>query len=142
MRREYGPGIRVGITGLAPVARRHYVRGMQFFARMSPLRALRDLRLFLHQRQKHELFFLFLSMFMTGLLLIGFAKDSRVEKIYKPEIIYVQQWRLDRTDDEIRAQQAIDGPIKQKMIDEREKRLAERRAQFQRLEEKMDKWGL
>jgi hypothetical protein len=128
--------------GLAVAAARAYVARMQFFARLSPFRAVRDLRLFLHQRQKHELFFLFLSVFMTGLLLIGFAKDSKVEKVYKPDIIYVQQWRLDRSDAEIRAQQAIDAPIKQKQIEEREKALAERQASFKRLEDKMKKWGL
>ena len=115
---------------------------MAFFARMNPLRALRDLRLFLHQRQKHELIFLFLSVVMTGLLLIGFAKDSQVEKVYKPDIIYVQQWRLDRTDAEIRAQQAIDAPIKQKAIDEQRKREEEMRAAFKRMDDKLNKWGL
>lgn len=115
---------------------------MQFFARMSPFRAVRDLRLFLHQRQKHELFFLFVSIVMTGLLLVGFAKDSKVEKQYRPDIVYVQQWRLDRTDAEIRAQQAIDGPIKQKRIEAHEKALAERQAAFKRLDDKMTKWGL
>ncbi len=115
---------------------------MEFFARMSPLRAVRDLRLFLHQRQKHELIFLFISIVMTGLLLIGFWKDSHIEKEYRPEIVYVQQWRLDRSDAQIRAQQAIDAPIKQKMIDEREKALAERQAAFKRLDDKMTKWGL
>lgn len=115
---------------------------MHFFARMSPLRAVRDLRLFLHQRQKHELIFLFLSIFITGLLLIGFAKDSKIEKEYRPNIVYVQQWTLDRTDAEIKAQQAIDAPIKQKRIDEEKRRREERQAAFKRLESKMDKWGL
>lgn len=115
---------------------------MQFFARMSPLRAVRDLRLFLHQRQKHELIFLFLSVVLTGLLLIGFAKDSRVEKVYRPEIVYVQQWRLDRSDAEIVAQQAIDGPIKQKRIDEENRRREELRASFQRADDRLKKWGL
>lgn len=128
--------------GLASAGSRHYVGSMQFFARMSPLRAVRDLRLFLHQRQKHELIFLFLSVLLTGLLLIGFAKDSKVEKVYRPEIIYVQQWRLDRTDAEIIAQQAIDAPIKQKQIDEENRRRAELRASFQRAEDKLKKWGL
>lgn len=115
---------------------------MQFLARMSPLRAVRDLRLFLHQRQKHELVFLFLSVLMTGLLLIGFAKDSKVEKPYRPEIIYVQQWRLDRTDAEIIAQQAIDAPIKQKLIDEENQRRAELRASFQKVDDRLKKWGV
>ncbi len=115
---------------------------MQFFARLSPFRAVRDLRLFLHQRQKHELIFLFIAIIMTSLLLIGFWKDSRIEKEYRPDIVYVQQWRLDRTDAEIRAQQAIDGPIKQKQIDAMNKALAERQAAFKRLDDKMTKWGL
>ncbi|WP_066777417.1 MULTISPECIES: hypothetical protein [unclassified Sphingomonas] len=115
---------------------------MQFFARMSPFRAVRDLRLFLHQRQKHELIFLFLSVILTGLLIIGFAKDSSVEKVYKPEIVYVQQWRLDRTDAEIRAQQAIDAPIKQKQMDEQKRRQEELRASFQKVDDKLKRWGL
>ena len=119
----------------------HYVQPMQFFARMSPFRAVRDLRLFLHQRQKHELIFLFLSVILTGLLIIGFAKDSSVEKVYKPEIVYVQQWRLDRTDAEIRAQQAIDAPIKQKQMDEQKRRQEELRASFQKVDDKLKRWG-
>lgn len=115
---------------------------MQFFARMSPFKAVRDLRLFLHQRQKHELAFLCLSVVLTGLLLIGFAKDSKVEKVYKPEIVYVQQWRADRTDAEIIAQQAIDAPIKQKQIDDQKRRQEELRASFKKLDDKMTKWGL
>mgnify|MGYP001807139828 CR=1 FL=1 len=115
---------------------------MAFFARMNPFRAVRDLRLFLHQRQKHELIFLVVSVVLTGLLLIGFAKDSKVEKVYKPDIVYVQQWRLDRTDAEIRAQQAIDGPIKQKAIDAQKKREEEMRASFKRMDDKLNNWGL
>lgn len=119
-----------------------YVPVMQFLARMSPFRAIRDLRLFLHQRQKHELVFFVLSVVLTGLVLIAFAKDSKIEKVYRPNIVYVQQWRLDRTDAEIRAQQAIDAPIKQKKIDDQKRREAELQAQFKRLDDKLTKWGL
>lgn len=130
------------IKGVAATHGKPYVTPMHFFARLSPIRAVRDLRLFLHQRQKHELIFLFVSIVMTGLLLIGFWKDSRVEKEYRPDIVYVQQWRLDRTDAEIRAQQAIDAPIKQKQIDAQKKFAAERQASFKRLDDKMKAWGL
>jgi hypothetical protein len=119
-----------------------YVPFMQFFARMSPFRAIRDLRLFLHQRQTHELVFFVLSVVLTGLVLVAFAKDSKIEKVYRPNIVYVQQWRLDRTDAEIRAQQAIDAPIKQKKIDDQKRREAELQAQFKRLDDKLTKWGL
>lgn len=114
---------------------------MNFFARMNPLNAVRDLRLFLHQRQKHELIFLFLAIVATTVIVGVFAKDSRIKKEYNPTIIYVQQWRLDRTDAQIRAQQAIDAPIKQKQIDDLARRQAERQAQFKRLDDKLTKWG-
>lgn len=115
---------------------------MNFFARFAPLRAIRDLRLFLHQRERHELAFLALSVVLTGLLLIGFMKDSRVEKVYKPDIIYVQQWRADRSDAEIRAQQAIDAPKERAAIEAQKKREAEMRASFKRMDDKLNAWGL
>ena len=115
---------------------------MQFFTRLSPIRAIRDLRLYLHQRQPHELGFLALAVVMTGLLLIGFMKDSRVERVYKPDIVYVQQWTLDRTDDQIRAQQKIDQAKKDKEQAELKRRQAETQAEFKRLDDKLERWGL
>ena len=115
---------------------------MAFFARLNPLRAIRDLRLFLHQRQPYELGFLALAIVLTGLLVIGFAKDSAIEKEYRPQIVYVQQWRLDRSDAEIRAQQAIDAPIKQKAIDEQKAREAKLQADFKKLDDRLSRWGL
>ncbi|MFT3977148.1 MAG: hypothetical protein QM688_08570 [Sphingomonas bacterium] len=115
---------------------------MQFFARMSPLRALRDLRLFLHQRQPHELLFLVLALLITGFFIFAFIKDSHVEKVYKPDIIYVQQWRLDRTEAEIRAQQKIDQAQKEKDEAAQEKEQAKTRAEFKRLDDKLKRWGI
>lgn len=115
---------------------------MHFFARMNPLNAVRDLRQFLRQRQKHELVFFVISIALTWLILIGFSKDSNIVPEYEPKIIYVQQWRLDRTDAEIRAQQAIDGPIKQKQIDDLKRRQDARKAQFKRLDDKLNEWGI
>ena len=42
---------------------------MQFFARLSPLRAARDLRLFFHTRERYEWGFLALSVAITNWLL-------------------------------------------------------------------------
>lgn len=119
-----------------------YIVSMQFFTRLSPVRAIRDLRLYLHQRQPHELGFLALAVVLTGLLLIGFMKDSQVERVYKPDIVYVQQWTLDRTDDQIRAQQKIDQAKKDKDQAELKKRQAETQAEFKRLDDKLERWGL
>ena len=115
---------------------------MQFFARMSPLRALRDLRLFLHQRQPHELGFFALAVLITAFFIFAFIKDSTVEKVYKPDIIYVQQWSLDRTTAEIRAQQKIDQAKKDKEQAALEKEQAKTRAEFQRLDDKLKRWGI
>lgn len=114
---------------------------MKYFSRLSPLSAIRDLRVFLSHRQKHELAFLALSLVLTGLLIGGFVKDSRIERVYKREIIYVESWPATRTDEEVRAQQAKDLPGEIERKKAFEKRQAERRAQFKRIDDKLVSWG-
>lgn len=115
---------------------------MQFFARMSPLRAYRDLRLFLATRQRHELLFLAMSIAITAFLLYAFARDSHVEKVYKPDIIYVEQWKLDRTDAQIVAQQKVDQAKRDVEEARLKKAQAERQAQFKRLDDKLSRMGI
>ena len=115
---------------------------MTFFARLSPIRAIRDLRVFLGQRRPYELGFLVLSIVITGVILIGFAKDSHFEKAYKPDIIYVQQWKLDRTDEQIRTQQVIDQAKKDKDTAEIKRQQAALQAQWKRLDDKLNRWGI
>lgn len=115
---------------------------MGFFSRFSPVRAYRDLRFFLSLRQPYELGFLVLAMAITGFFVYAFAYDSSIEPVYKPNIIYVEQWRADRTDAEIIAQQKIDEPIRQKALAEQRKADEERRAAFQRVDKKLEAWGL
>lgn len=115
---------------------------MKYFSRLSPVAAVRDLRVFLSHRQPHELGFLALSLVITGLLIGGFLKDSRVEKVYRREIIYVESWPASRTDAEVRAQQAKDLPgeiARKKAIEQRQ---AERRAQFKKLDDRLEGLGL
>lgn len=119
-----------------------YLPPMNFFSRMSPFTAIRDLRVFLSHRQKHELAFLALSVVITTLLIAGFVKDSHIEKVYKRDIIYVQNWRADRTDEEVRAQQAKDLPGELARKEAFAKKQAERRAQFKRVDDKLESWGL
>lgn len=115
---------------------------MQFFRRLSPVRAYRDLRFFLAQRPPYEMGFLALAMVVTGFFVYGFVRDSNVAPAYKRDIIYVQQWRADRTDAEIRAQQKIDEPIKQKRLAAERARAEETRAMFRKMDNQMDRWGL
>jgi hypothetical protein len=115
---------------------------MRYFSRFSPVAAYRDLRFFLGSRRPHEMWFLAASLAVTGFLIYAFARDSYVEPVYRPQITYVQNWELTRTDAEIRAQQAIDEPIKQARLKrEREAREA-KQAAFKKVDDAMTRWGL
>lgn len=113
-----------------------------FFSRLSPIRAVQDLRIFLSHRQPYELGFLVLAIAMTMLIIAGFVKDSHFERPYKRDIIYVQSWRADRSDAEVRAQLAKDAPIEKARRDEFLKAQEERKASFKRYDDALKKWGL
>ena len=115
---------------------------MQFFARFSPIRAVQDLRLFLSLRQPHELAFLFLSIVITTLLIAGFVKDSRVERPFKRDIQYFSSWPADRSDAQIKLDQIRDMALKTKTDATLEKRQADLKASFKRVDDKMTQWGL
>ncbi|WP_375404333.1 hypothetical protein [uncultured Sphingomonas sp.] len=115
---------------------------MQFFARLSPIRAFLDLRRFLNGREPYELGFLLLAMMVTGFFVYAFAFDGQIEETYTPDIIYVEQYRLDRTDAQITAQQKIDGAIKAERLAERRKLELERQASFKRLDDNLKSVGL
>lgn len=114
---------------------------MRYLARFSPVVAYRDLRLFLSHRQPHELWFGILAILVTAAVLFAFVKDSRFERVYKPNIVYVQQWKADRSDDQIVAQQKADQPAIDKRRAEIEARQKDRQAQFKRLDDKLKAYG-
>lgn len=109
---------------------------MTFLKYISPLRAIRDLRRFLAQRKPYELWFMMLAMALTLVILWMFVKDSHVETPYKRDIIYVQQWRADRSDAEIKAQLAKDLPGELKRKEALKKAQEKRAAEFK----KYDDW--
>ncbi|MBR0553180.1 hypothetical protein [Stakelama marina] len=116
---------------------------MNFFRRFSPLRAFRDLRAYLQQRQPYELGFMFLSFIITVTLIGMLIHDSRVQAPPKePEIIYVQSWPLNRTDAQIAAAAKVNDAKKKAAAEKLAKMRAERRAEFQRLDNQLDAWGL
>jgi hypothetical protein len=115
---------------------------MQFFSRLSPLRAYQDLRRFFGARQPYELGFLLLAMIVTTFFVYAFAREGGGTEEYRPDIIYVEQYRLDRTDAEIVAQQKIDGAAKAKLLAERRRLELERQASFKRLDDKLKSVGL
>ena len=128
---------------MAPRPRLAYLRGMGFFSRLNPLTAVRDLRRFLAMRQKHELIFGFLSVFVTTLLIVGFYIDSEgMRKPWKRDIMYVQDWPLDRSLEQIQAQQKIDMEKKKAQQAELEKRRRERQAEFKKVDDALDRLGI
>jgi hypothetical protein len=114
---------------------------MSFFGRFSPVRAIRDLRLFLSHRQPYELVFLIIAMGITGFFIYAFARDDYVPVPYRPDIVYVEQWPADRTDAQIRAQQKIDYVKKKQELAEVKAAEDQRRAEFKKVDDALSKWG-
>ena len=116
---------------------------MSFFTRLSPFRAVGDLRRFLAQREKYELGFFALSLAITGVVLFAFLRDANdIKTPYRPTIIYVQQWPLSRTDAQIRAQQKIDQYDKEKRAAAVQAQRAQLQAQYKKLDDKLKAMGL
>lgn len=115
---------------------------MSYFSRFSPVRAYKDLRLFLSYRRPYELGFLALAIAVTSFFIYGFAQDSYMEREYRPNIVYVEQWRADRTDAQIRAQQKIDKVSEDQARAEQKAAEERNRAAFKRLDDKLTGMGL
>ena len=127
---------------LASGARGAYLRPMSRFSRYNPLAGLRDLRLFLHSRQKHELVFAFLAILATVVVIFGFLIDTRDLKApYKRDIQYVQSWPLNRTDAEIIAAQKADMKTRAAEEAKRKEQEAKNRAELKRLDDALTRWG-
>lgn len=116
--------------------------GMSYFGRFSPLGAWRDLRQFLATRERFEFGFLALAIAITGAFVFVFLHDSPVEVPYKRDVQYVQSWRLDRTDAQIKAQQVIDEVARKQRVAEQEADKARSRAEFGRLDKALSNMGI
>ena len=76
------------------------------------------------------------------MLIFEVAHDAHYQREYKPDIIYVQQWRLDRSEADILAQQKIDSAAKAKRQAEVDRLNEQKRASFKRIDDAMKRWGL
>ena len=109
----------------------------------NPFAAINDLRRFLAGREKHELIFAFLAVFVTFSILIAFYLDSGDLKApYKRQVQYVESWPADRTDAEIVAAQKADAINRAKREAELKKRQDEKRASLKRLDDALSRWGI
>ena len=92
--------------------------------------ALRDLMAFLRQRSREQVIGAILAVLVTIIIVIIFLVDSQINTAPPPQVIYVEQWPANRTDEQIKADQKKDQA-------EREAAQKERQRQFQELEKQL-----
>lgn len=118
---------------------------MMFFRRnrhVSSVGPLQDLRNVLRIRHGYQFWFLLAAFGVTSLILLGFYLDSSFERAYKREIIYVQNWRADRTLEEIVAQQKIDEAARLKREAEAKAKAEKRRLEYKKIDDQLKAVGL
>ena len=96
----------------------------------SPRVALRDLRAFIRQRSREQVIGAMLAVLVTIIIVILFLVDPQINTAPPQQIIYVEQWPANRTDEQIKADQKKDQA-------EREAAQKERQRQFQKLENQL-----
>jgi len=100
-----------------------------------PSVVLRDMRVFVQGDRRYKLLFAALSVAITSLIVTGLIVESWWGILPEgQQIIYAADFPASRTDAEIIAQQKIDQAIL-------EKAKAERRRQFQKLDDDMTRLG-
>jgi hypothetical protein len=117
-------------------------RQNRMFRHSSPRGALSDLREVLRIRHGYQWGFLFAAFCVTALILGGLAKDAYFEKPYKREIIYVENWRADRSLDEIVAQQKIDQAKREKEQAEAKAKAEKRRLEWKKIDDQLKSFGI
>ena len=95
-----------------------------------PSVALKDLRAFLRQRSREQVIGAALAVLVTIIIVIVFLVDSQINTAPPQQIIYVEQWPANRTDEQIKADQKKDQAAKDAAQKERQR-------QFQELENKL-----
>lgn len=96
----------------------------------SPRVAFRDLAAFARQRGREQVLGATLAFLVTTIIVIMFLVDATINTKPPSQIVYVESWPSNRTDEEIKADQAIDEAARQEALKERQR-------QFQQLENKL-----
>lgn len=121
--------------GLAARVPPHYLRAMPLPRPARPTVLWNDLREFWKQRPRHQWVAGTLAVAIPIAILVSFYLDSYTNTRPRETVIYVDSWRADRSDAEIRAKQKAD----QK---QREARAAERQRQFKQIDDRLKKLGI
>ena len=104
---------------------------MSWFPRPStPAAAFRDLAAFMRHRSREQVIAASLALLVTGIIIIEFIIDSKMNTAPPPRIIYADLYSSNRTDAEIIADQKKDQAAKEAAQKERQR-------QFQKLENQL-----
>lgn len=101
----------------------------------SPKALWTDIREFLGQRRPHQWLAATLALAIPAAIGITFFYDTLDAHRVSPTVIYLESWPADRSTEEIVAKQKADEQRRQALE-------AERRQQFQRLEDGLQNMGL
>ena len=97
---------------------------------VSPRAALADFMAVVRQPGRERWIAAALAVLVTMIIVIEFLVDSKINTAPPASVIYVEQWRADRTDAEIQADQKTHQA-------QREALQKERQRQFQKLEKQL-----
>jgi hypothetical protein len=101
----------------------------------SPRALWADIRDFTSERRPHQWVALALAIAIPVGIVIVFILDGQTNILPGPQIIYVESWPASRTDAQIKAEQKIDQAA-------REKFKKERQAEFKKLDEQLERYGI
>ena len=96
----------------------------------SPRVLLADLRAFAAERSRHQWIGLLVAIAMPATIIYVFYLDGQTNILPGEQVVYVESWSANRTDEEIRAAQ-------KKRKAEFEAAKAERQRQFKQLEKRL-----
>ncbi len=95
----------------------------------SPRALIADIRAFTRERSGVQWGAALIAVAMPVVIILGFIKDGKTNIVPKEQIVFVHSWGANRTDAEIKADQA-------KREQQREAAAAERQRQFKKLEKR------
>ena len=93
-----------------------------------------DLRAFWRERPRHQYFAATLAVLIPVAIIVAFYLDSRTNLRPRYTVTYVDSWPANRSDEQIKAKQQAD-------LRERRRRDEERRRQFQKIDQNLERWG-
>ena len=122
-------------AGLASGPGAHYLRTMPLPRPASPRVLIQDIRAFWNAKPRGHWVAALLAGTMTTGIVLAFYIDSQSLAEPREQIIFLDSWPSNRTDEQIRTQQKAD-------LEARVRAEAEHRRQLQRLDQNLNRLGI